>query len=69
MSVNQLFAGFAILEDFSTQDEVRQLRDQAQLLIQADERGGEDAAVFSTTNQALLQPTLSSSVAQPIMNS
>lgn len=43
-------AGYAVLEDFATQDEVRQLREQAEKLIRGDAGGG-DTAVFSTTNQ------------------
>ena len=44
-----------VLEDFATQDEVRQLRERAQAIMDArlynDAAKEEDAAIFSTVNQ------------------
>ena len=48
-------AGYVVLEDFATQDEVRQLRERAQAIMDArlnnDAAANEDAAIFSTVNQ------------------
>ena len=48
-------AGYVVLEDFATQDEVRQLRERAQAIMDARLNNGaaveEDAAIFSTVNQ------------------
>lgn len=65
-------AGYAVLEDFATQDEVRQLREQAEKLMRGDAGGG-DAAIFSTTNQvrptaAVLGATCQARLKMPLLS-
>lgn len=52
-------AGYAVLENFTTQEEVRRMREQAEKLMRDYDAGDGDAAVFSTTNQVRLPMPLS----------
>ena len=53
-----VIAGYVVLEEFATQDEVRQLRERAQAIMdaRADNAAAapEEAAIFSTVNQVPL---------------
>ena len=52
-----VIAGYVVLEDFATQDEVRQLRERAQAIMDVRANNAaaatEEAAIFSTVNQVV----------------
>jgi hypothetical protein len=51
LAKNMTFAGFLVIKDFATQDEVRALRERAGILLEGFDPPSTSKSVFSTKSQ------------------